>query len=195
MARKAVDLALRVGPLRIGEQVDGTAFACHVASFLLIVHTILDVGKRAHEGSSMRHTLAGAALVALSMIGANAMAQDSVDLTGLYTITSGEKYGSAEPTDRIANHTVRFSPERVVVIDEKSKEIYAATYIIDTKSKPWKITMTSKLDTKEDAVAQGLIEKDGDTIRLIYALPDGQAPTEFRTTEKQLMFVMKRKGK
>ena len=51
--------------------------------------------------------------------------------------------------------------------------------------------MTSKLETKEDAVAKGLIEKDGDTVRLIYALPDGQTPTEFKTGEKQLMFVMK----
>ena len=40
-----------------------------------------------------------------------------------------------------------------------------------------------------------MIEKKGDEIRLIYALPGGEEPTEFGTKEKQLMFVMKNTSK
>jgi hypothetical protein len=41
-------------------------------------------------------------------------------------------------------------------------------------------------------VAQGLIEKNGDMVKLIYAVPGGTAPDDFTTEDKQLMFVMKK---
>jgi hypothetical protein len=41
-------------------------------------------------------------------------------------------------------------------------------------------------------IARGLIEQEGETVRLIYALPTGEIPTEFKTKEKQLMFVLKK---
>ena len=44
-------------------------------------------------------------------------------------------------------------------------------------------------------MAKGLIEKKGDTVKLIYALPGGETPTEFKTKEKQLMFVLKNERK
>ena len=43
--------------------------------------------------------------------------------------------------------------------------------------------------------AEGLIKRDGNTVMLIYALPGGETPTEFKTKEKQQMFTMKRLGK
>ncbi len=123
------------------------------------------------------------------------------DLIGAYTIVSGEKYGEKEPAERIEGTTVRFAEDGIVVLDKEKKEIYAMTYKVDPSSKPWKIIMKTKItpyqkkgDSKED-VAFGLIEKDGDTVKLIYALPDGEKPTEFKTKEKQLMFVMKNERK
>ena len=41
----------------------------------------------------------------------------------------------------------------------------------------------------------GLVKKEGDTVTLIYALPGGRPPTDFMTTEKQQMFVLKAMGK
>jgi len=122
------------------------------------------------------------------------------DLIGAYTIVSGEKYGEKEPAGRIEGTTVRFAEDAIVVLDKEKKEVYAQTYKIDAASTPWKIVMTSKITPYKGAgesVAKGLIEKDGDTVRLIYALPGGETPTEFKTKDKQLMFVMKndRKGK
>jgi uncharacterized protein (TIGR03067 family) len=116
-------------------------------------------------------------------------------LIGGYTIVAGEKYGEKIPADQIKGTTVRIAEDGIVVLDKEKKEVYAQTYTIDSDSKPWKITMKSKITPftkdKEEPVAKGLIEKDGDTVRLIYAIPGGETPTEFKTKDKQLMFEMK----
>ena len=39
--------------------------------------------------------------------------------------------------------------------------------------------------------ADGLIAVDDDKLKLIYALPDGKMPVEFKTGDQQLMFVLK----
>jgi hypothetical protein len=52
--------------------------------------------------------------------------------------------------------------------------------------------MTSLVEKSGGEVARGLIEKKGDSVRLIYSLPTGEIPQEFKTKEKQLMFNMKK---
>ena len=123
------------------------------------------------------------------------------ELIGGYTVVAGEKYGEKEATERIEGTTVRIAEDAIVVLDKEKKEVYVQTYKIDTASTPWKITMKSKVTPykqekgSEEAVAHGLIEKDGDTVKLIYALPGTPAPTEFKTKSKQLMFVLKNEKK
>lgn len=122
------------------------------------------------------------------------------DLIGGYTIVAGEKFGEKEPEERIKGTTVRFAEDAIVVLDKDKKEVYAQTYKIDSSKKPWTIMMKSKITPYTDhkskeTVAKGLIEKDGDTVKLIYALPGGETPTEFKTKEKQLMFVLKNENK
>jgi uncharacterized protein (TIGR03067 family) len=119
------------------------------------------------------------------------------DLVGGYTIVAGEKFGVKEPEERILGSTVQFSEDRIVVSDKDKHEVYGATYELEPGEGegPRRITMTSKLASDEGEVAKGLIEKHGDEIRLIYALPGGQEPTEFKTKEKQLLFVMKSRDK
>lgn len=122
------------------------------------------------------------------------------NLIGGYTIVSGEKYGEKEDKDRLEGTTVRIAEDAIAVLDKDKKELYVQTYKIDTATKPWHITLRSKVtpytDKKsEEVTARGLIEKDGDTVKLIYALPGGEMPTEFKTKEKQLMFVMKNMNK
>ncbi len=121
-------------------------------------------------------------------------------LLGGYTIVAGEKFGEKEPTERIEGTTVRIADDAIIVLDKDKKEVYAQTYKIDTTSKPWKITLKSKITPKnqssdEEHVAKGLIKMEGDTVTLIYALPGGETPTEFKTKEKQLMFVLKNEHK
>jgi uncharacterized protein (TIGR03067 family) len=116
-------------------------------------------------------------------------------LAGRYTITSGEKEGTKEPEERIKGTTVTFTEETVIVADKDKKEIYSASYKLDTTTTPPQITMTSKVEGSAGETARGLIQQDkddDDVVRLVYALPTGEIPSEFKTKEKQLMFVMKR---
>ncbi len=151
-------------------------------------------------------------LASILAVGASAFSDDKpkpnpsgapADLIGGYTIVAGEKYGEKEPAERIEGITVIIAEDGIVVRDKEKKEVYAQTYKIDTTSTPWKITLKTKItpyqqDKKEsesESVAQGLIEKDGDTVKIIYALPGTPAPTEFKTKSKQLMFVLKNEKK
>ena len=113
-------------------------------------------------------------------------------LVGRYVIVSGEKDGMKEPEERIKGTVVTFSKDSVVVADKEKKELYSATYKLDTTKNPSDIIMTSKVESSSGEIARGLIRKEGDTLRLIYALPTGEIPSRFKTKPKQLMFVMKK---
>lgn len=116
------------------------------------------------------------------------------DLVGRYRIVSGEKEGLKEPEERIEDTFVTFTKDKVVVVDKDKKERYSASYTLDSTRNPATIVMTSRVKDSAGEIARGLIKKDGDTIHLIYALPTGEIPSGFKTREKQLMFVMKKKG-
>lgn len=131
-------------------------------------------------------------------------------LSGTYTIVSGEENGKAVPKDHIDGSIVVFTETSVIGTDKAKKEFFSATYTVDTSKTPWHIHMTNagpadKKDTdgkkgtgdnKKDTEksSEGLIKVDGDTVTVIYALPGGKAPTEFKTADKQNMFVLKRKA-
>lgn len=117
------------------------------------------------------------------------------DLVGGYTIVSGEKFGAPEPEDRIRGTAVRFTEDEVRVVDKDSKELYVARYELDPSREPCGIILTATHAPNAGDVARGLIEKRGDTVRLIYALPGVTAPTDFRTGERQLMFVMENQNR
>jgi uncharacterized protein (TIGR03067 family) len=152
-----------------------------------------------------RITLCVAAVLALAGVAPADEPQKANDggapaeLLGGYTIVGGERFGEKIAAERVEGTTVRIAKDGIVVLDKEKKEVYAQTYTIDASKKPWSITMKSKItpyskDGKE-MVAKGLIEKKGDTVRLIYALPGGETPSGFKTKEKQLMFEMKNTSK
>lgn len=117
----------------------------------------------------------------------------AVKLEGGYTIVKGEENGQSVPDDRIKGAIVKFTADEVIGTDKDKKHLFAAKYTLDTSREPWKITMKSTTPKESEAV--GLIKKDGDTIVLIYALPGGKPPTEFKTGDKQNMFWLKNMNK
>ena len=156
----------------------------------------------------MTRMLTMAALAAGCLVGLTTLADDKptakiggapADLLGGYTIVAGERYGEKEPAERIEGTTVRIADDAIVVLDKDKKEVYVQTYKMDTTSIPWKITLKSKVtpyqQKGEETEAKGLISKEGDTVKIIYALPGGEMPTEFKTKAKQLMFVLKNERK
>lgn len=119
---------------------------------------------------------------------------DAEALVGTYTITSGEHNGQGIPADKLKGVTVKISKNAITTYDANKKETYAATFALDKGKSPWRIAMTATITPAGDKgageKADGLIEKDGDTVKLIYALPGGKGPTEFKTGDKQQMFVL-----
>jgi uncharacterized protein (TIGR03067 family) len=115
-------------------------------------------------------------------------------LDGTYAIVSGEHGGKAIPEDQIKGSVVTFTGDRIVATDKDRKEFFAATFMVDTTATPMKIVMTSTAP-KAGEKAAGIIQVDGDAIKLAYNLPGGEPPTDFKTGEKQHMFVLKRMGK
>ncbi len=113
-------------------------------------------------------------------------------LLGSYTLVAGEKNGQEIPNERVQGSTTRITENTITTFDKDQKETYAMTYTLDTSQKPWKITMTSTRAPVKDEMAQGLIEKDGGMVKLIYAIRGGAAPDDFTTEDKQLLFVMKK---
>jgi uncharacterized protein (TIGR03067 family) len=119
-------------------------------------------------------------------------------IDGAYAIVSGQRDGKAIPEAEIKGAVVNITQGKIVSTDKNAKQFFAATYTLDAKKKPMVIHMTTDpadssagAEPKKPMTADGLVKKDGDTLTIIYALPGGQAPTDFKTGEKQQMFVMK----
>ncbi len=124
---------------------------------------------------------------------------DVKKLLGTYKITSGERNGKKIDAERLKDVTVRIEENVITTFDKDKKEFYAASYELDTKQRPWRIMMTATVvpiegkGTRVDGKgtkAEGLIDFSGESVKFIYSLPEGKAPTEFKTGDKQQMFVL-----
>jgi hypothetical protein len=58
----------------------------------------------------------------------------------------------------------------------------------------WQITMISTKAPEVGTVSKGLVVTDQNRVKLIYALPDGRTPTDFRAGEQQQMPLMEQTG-
>lgn len=112
-------------------------------------------------------------------------------LDGTYSVVSGRRDGKDLPKADFDKSVVVFDGNKIYGHDKDKKEFFGATFTIDTASKPWKIAMTSTSPKKGER-SDGVIEANGDTVRLAYALPGGKTPTTFEAGEKQHSFVLKR---
>lgn len=120
--------------------------------------------------------------------------QSPLELEGTYTLVSGEKDGQPIPAERIQGSVVMIKGDRVTGTDKDKKEFFAVTFKLDTSARPCKIHMTS-VSPQEGMKAEGIVEAQGDTVKICYALPGGTTPQEFKTQAKQHCFILKRTGK
>jgi uncharacterized protein (TIGR03067 family) len=117
------------------------------------------------------------------------------ELMGHYIIVGGEREGAVIPPERLKGVTVQFTEGTVTLTPADRKQTYTATYKLSPSRQPGvaRIEMTSRVAGDQKRQAKGLIARDPDgTIRLIYALPGGEEPTEFHTKPEQHLFVIKR---
>lgn len=110
-------------------------------------------------------------------------------LVGDYHIISGERAGT--PIDqKELDAVITIRDQTITAYDKEHNKTFAATYTLDMKQTPWRITMISTKAPESGVISKGLIEAEGDRIKLIYALPNGPPPTDFNAGERQQMFVL-----
>jgi len=143
-------------------------------------------------------------LLGLLIAGVLTIAQSSAqvsilpeELVGVYTIQAEERNGKQISEEHYKDVIVRIATNAITTYDKDKKEVFAATYTLDTGKKPWRLKMKATISPRGGVgeVSDGLIEKDGDIVRLIYALPKGPVPDEFKTVVGQQMFALKRMSK
>lgn len=112
------------------------------------------------------------------------------DLSGEYRIILGERNGTPIDQKELSDATITIDDKTITIYDNERKETFAATYTLETKQTPWQITMISTKAPEIGVVAKGLIEANQNSVKLIYALPKGQPPTDFKAGQHQQMFDM-----
>lgn len=143
----------------------------------------------------MKHLMLIAVSASLSVMGAGRgdddkkQTQVELKLDGEYTIVSGERDGKPIPEEHFQGSIVRITGDRMIGLNKDRKELFACSYAINADAKPMTIRMKATLP--EDMQAVGLIKKDDVAVTIIYALPGGAEPKEFKTKTMQQLFVMK----
>ena len=108
-----------------------------------------------------------------------ASADDAVieKLVGTWKYTSGEKNGQKLDADHFSGQSIEITPERITLNGEAT---FGLEYELSTDKKPMKIEM--KIVEGPFGVGEGtvgIIEVDGDKLKICYSAMGGDAPTEF----------------
>ena len=169
----------------------------------------------------LRRTALALSAAGLALLAAPALADHheegemkAPDLSGVYKLTGGEKYGEAIPAARLKDNSSTIVGEdgkgRWAVVDKDKADLYASDFKIVGPAKikgedgemmkdVYEIDLLSQIP-EAGSKAPGLVkvtktEKNGKMvvtkIHLIYAL-DGNRPTDLKTNGKQLAFMMER---
>jgi uncharacterized protein (TIGR03067 family) len=135
-------------------------------------------------------TLLVAVLAAFLVVAPVTADDKDLKLEGQYTIVSAEKEGQAVAQDELTGKTVRITADKITVTTRDGKEEMACTYTLDTTKKPV-VIRTKGTGSSEGKDHVGIVERTADNqIRVI--LTEGtEVPTEFKTKEKQKMWVLK----
>jgi uncharacterized protein (TIGR03067 family) len=136
------------------------------------------------------------ALVAMMGLTITAMANSAQDkekpkLEGQHQIIAGERDGKALNEADIKGYTFRFTGEKVVGASKDGTEFLAADFTLDPNKTPCVIVMKLTAGSDKGKELKGLVERKDNTIRIIYAGPGADAPTEFKTKQNQAMYTLK----
>lgn len=123
-------------------------------------------------------------------------------LAGSYQIIAGESSGKQILPERLTDVTVRITEKTITTYDGDRHERFSANYRLNTDRRPWRIHMVSRPAAAGNGAApagnagattsEGLIELTEKGAKVIYALPSGETPKDFKTGELQQMFVLQR---
>lgn len=115
------------------------------------------------------------------------------ELSGVYQIASTGGDSGPLHGPRIGDYSIVISENSIKTFDREGIKVFDSGYQLNTLQLPNAITMTASLTPeprRDGVVLTGNIEKSGDTIRLIYALPGGDDPRGFEVGPKQELLVL-----
>jgi uncharacterized protein (TIGR03067 family) len=139
---------------------------------------------------SLRTALVVVAGLTLPMYLVAADPADRPKLEGQHAITAMERNGIALEQSDYKGATLRFTDDKVVGANKDGTEFLTADYNLNHEKKPCEIVIKVTSGSNKGKELQGLIERKDNTIRLIFANPGGERPTEFKTKENQVMYTL-----
>lgn len=137
-------------------------------------------------------------ILGIGILAASSFALGAKEFAGSYVIVDGQRDSKPIGAERLKDVTVRINDSTIITYDRDNKEVYVASYKIDSQGNPARITMTAKTTPhgqEKGAVSKGLLGWDGDLLKLVYALPQGSTPAQFEAGEGQQMFVLRKADK
>jgi len=110
---------------------------------------------------------------------------------GQHAITAVERDGKALGEAEFKGATIRFADDKLVAANKDSSEFLNADYNMDAAKTPCSVVLKVTAGSNKGKELQGLIDRKDNTIRIIFALPGGERPTEFKTKDNQVMYTLK----
>jgi uncharacterized protein (TIGR03067 family) len=136
--------------------------------------------------------LLGCATVLALVSTASADDKANTKLDGTYSVTSGERDGKPMAEADIQKCVVKITADRITGTDKDGKEFLNATYTVDdTKKEETGKACHVVMKSADGKSYRGMAEKTADGLRVVYQLDGGEAPTEFKTKDKQVLLVLK----
>lgn len=110
---------------------------------------------------------------------------------GQHAIIAMERGGTAQDEATYKGATLRFSDGKFVGANKDGTEFLAADYTLTDDKNPCAINLKVTSGTNKGKDVQGLIDRNDNTIRLIFSNPGGDRPTEFKTKDNQTMYTLR----
>ena len=132
----------------------------------------------------MRWVLLPAALTAMMLVAADAkddaVKKDMDALQGKWQLVSMQRDGEAVDVSKDACRVITGDKYELTL---RPGLTIKGTYKIDPSTKPKKMETTASNGPYKDQEILGIYEIDGDTLKICYAPPGKERPTEFKSKE------------
>jgi uncharacterized protein (TIGR03067 family) len=141
----------------------------------------------------MKWTLLPAALTAGLFIAADAkddaVKKDMDALQGKWAVLSMDLDGQPVTLVRDAARVIKDDKYTLTLLSDLTVE---SKFKIDPTAKPKTIAATASSGPYKDKELLGIYELDGDTLKICFALPGKDRPTEFKSKEGCMLFIHKK---